>query len=85
MHLLSAWEGGGVGWGGWVVVWTSYQILTKEGGLNRISILRGGCCERGGRLLSGEWGCSFYVKNKQKSEVFNGKKKVYKQKFFSLS
>ena len=29
------------------------------------------------------WGCNFYIKNKLKSEIFNGKK-VYKQKY-SLS
>ena len=49
----------------------------EEGGLDRISIFRGGLL--GKRAYRG---CSFYIKNKLKSETFNDKK-VYKQKFFS--
>ena len=44
-----------------------------------ISILRGGLLGKRGWLLSG--GCSFSVKNKLKSEIFNGKT-FYKTKMF---
>ena len=44
------------------------------GGLGRISIFRGGCWERGGDFFQG--GCSFYIKNKLKSEIFNSKKSL---------
>ena len=37
-----------------------------------------------GWLFSWGWGCNFHIKNKLKSEIFNDKK-VYKQKYFSLS
>ena len=29
-----------------------------------------------------QWGCSFYIKNKVKSEIFNYKKKFIKKKVF---
>ena len=56
--------------------WTSYQIFKKGGGgrgLDRISIFRGGLLGKRGWTFSG--GCSFYIKNKLKSEI-------YKQKYF---
>ena len=55
--------------------WTSYQIF-KERGLDRALIFRGGLVrKRGVTFLRGEGGsCNFYVKNKLKSEIFNGKK-----------
>ena len=46
------------------------------GGLTGSQFLERGCCERGGRLFPGEWGCSFYVKNKLKSEIFNDEKSL---------
>ena len=48
------------------------QIFKKDG-LDGIPFFRGGCWERGGWLFSGEF-CSFYIKNKLKSEIFNDKK-----------
>ena len=53
--------------------WTSYQIF-KKGGIDKTSLLIGG-------LLGKKWwpfteGCSFYIKNKLKSEIFNGKKSL---------
>ena len=60
--------------------WLSYEILNK-GGLDRVSIFRGGCWERSGDLFQdgglGEGGGgSFYIKNKLKSEIFNDKKSL---------
>ena len=51
----------------------------QKGGLDRISVFRGGvyCWPFRG-------GCSFYIKNKLKSETFNDKK-VHKQKSFSVT
>ena len=58
--------------------------------IDRTSVFRGGCWERGGggTFFKKGWGGegrgrNFYIKNKLKSEIFNGKK-VYKQKY-SLS
>ena len=59
--------------GGWQECWACYQIF-KKGGLDRISIFRE-------VTFLGEGGCSFYVKIKLKSEIFNDKKS-YKQKCF---
>ena len=53
------------GWGlgvGWRGRWTGSQFL------------EGGCWETGDDFFQG--GCSFYIKNKLKSEVFNGKKSL---------
>ena len=41
----------------------------------------GGCLEKRGWLFSGGKGCSFYMKNKLKTEIFS-EKNVYKQKCF---
>ena len=43
--------------------------------------LEGGCWQVGDDFFQGH--CSFYIKNKLKSEIFN-EKKVYKQKYFSV-
>ena len=51
------------------------------GGFNGISILEGGCWERGSDFF--QKGYNFYIKNKLKSEIFKDKK-VYKQKYFSV-
>ena len=69
--------------------WTSYQIF-KKGVLDRTSIFRGGCLERGGWSFLGA-GCNFHIKNKNFSHAKNKLKsenlmikKVYIQKCFSL-
>ena len=49
--------------------------FSKRGGLDRISIFRGGCWEGGGDFFQ-RGGCSFYIKNKLKSEIFNDKKSL---------
>ena len=52
-----------LGWGGvGVGVW----------GFTGSQSWEGGCCERGGDFFQG--GCSFFIKNKLKSEIFNDKK-----------
>ena len=55
----------------------------KSGGLTGCQFAEGGSWEKAGYFF-GEGGCSFYIKNKLKSEIFNDKK-VYKQKCFSQS
>ena len=74
---------GGVGGGSW----TSYQIKKKkEGGRGEGE---GGGSFTGSPILEGGWllekrgltffivvGCSFYIKNKLKSEMFNDKKSL---------
>ena len=54
--------------------------LTKNWELDRSSIFRGRCCERGSDLFLR--GCNFYIKNKLKSEIISDKN--YKQKYFAL-
>ena len=56
--------------------------FSKRGGLAGSQFLEWGCWEGGGDLFQGA--CSFYIKNKLIFEIFNDKK-VYKQKYFSLS
>ena len=63
----------------------STQFSKKEVGLNRTSIFRGVCWERGVTFF--RWrgpqraqSCNIYIKNELKSD-----KKFYKQKWFSLS
>ena len=64
--------------------WASDQIFKKgRGVLDRISIFREGCWVRGGNFFQGE-DCSFYIKNKRKSETFSDIW-IYKPKYFSLS
>ena len=58
--------------------------FSKKGELDRISIFRGSSWENQGDLFQGVRGCSLYIKNKLKFEIFNDKK-VHKQKYFSLS
>ena len=65
---------GGTGWGGGD--WASYQIF-KWWWLERISIFRGGCWERWGNFFQGGGWCSFYIKNKVKSEILNEKNKCF--------
>ena len=58
----------------------------KGGGLDRTSTFTEGLLgKRGMTFFQGEGeGCNFYIKNKLRFEIFNDKK-VYKQKYFSLS
>ena len=56
------------------------KFSKREGGLDRTSILRGGCWERGDNFF--QEGCNFYVKNQLKSEIFNDKKNVYTKVVF---
>ena len=51
----------------------------QKGGLDRISVFRGGIY-----CWTFREGCSFYIKNKLKSDTFNDKK-VHKQKSFSVT
>ena len=56
--------------------------FSKKGwGLTGPQLLEGVCWERGGDFIQR---VQFSHKNKSKSEIFNGKK-VYEQKYFSLS
>ena len=48
--------------------------FTKAWGLDRISIFRGGCWERGGDFFQGR---VQLLHNKSKSEIFNDKNSVY--------
>ena len=57
--------------------------FSKSGGLTGPQISEVNCWERGGDLFQGV-GCNFHVKNKLKSEHLM-LKKVYKQKYFSMS
>ena len=58
-------------------------MKNQKGGLGRIQFLEEGCWERGGWPFSGkEEGCSFFVKNKLKSEIFNDKKKFINKNVF---
>ena len=50
------------------------QFLEGEGG--------GGSWERGGDFFQG--GCSFYTKNKLKSQIFHDKKSLSAKMFFSV-
>ena len=54
----------------------------EGGGLTGFQFLNGGCCERGDEIFQG--GCSFYIKNKLRSEILNNKF-IYKQIYLSLS
>ena len=57
-------------------IWAFYQIFNKVGrGLTGSQFLEGVCWERRGWLFQGS--CSFYVKNKLKSEIFYDKRSLY--------
>ena len=55
----------------------------KSGGLDRISIFIGGLLGKRGRLFSGS--CSFYIKNKLKSQIVIEKKSLLAKMFFSVT
>ena len=60
--------------------WISHQ----KSGPDRISILRGRLLVKGSDYFrKGGKGCSFYIKNKLKSETLNDKKKLYTKNFLS--
>ena len=48
--------------------------FSKRGSLTGPQFVEEGCWERGGNLFQGGGGCSFYIKNKLKSETFHDKK-----------
>ena len=48
--------------------------FSKRGGLTGFQFLEEGCWEKGGDFF--QEGCSFYIKNKLKSVIFNGKKSL---------
>ena len=52
------------------------QIWVKKWGLTGSQFLDWGCWEKGGELFQGGLQCSFYIKSKPKSEVFNDKKSL---------
>ena len=52
------------------------------GDLTGSNFLEEGCWEKGGDLFQGD--CSFYIKNKLKSEIFNNKKSLYTTMFLSV-
>ena len=53
------------------------------GGLDSISTLRGGLLEKRGNFFQG--GCNFYTQKTNQNQKYLTAKKVYKQKYFSLS
>ena len=75
------------GWGGWGLSLRP-KFQKKGGGLTGSQFLERVGGKEGGDFFQGAGGsgvgCSFYIKNKLKSQVFNDRK-VYKQKCFSLS
>ena len=66
MHHLSA--------GGWE--FEPPAKFSKRGEVNMVLIFRGGCWERGGDFFQGGGGCSFYIKNKLKAEIFKDKRSL---------
>ena len=58
-----------------MVIVESPTKFSKRGRLGRTLIFRGGLLGEGGDLFEGKrGGCSFYIKNKLKPEIFNDKK-----------
>ena len=72
--LRGGWVGGGGAGESWV------NLLPS---LRGSQSLEGSCSNKGVAFFSVS-GCSFSIKNKLKSEIFNDKK-VYKQRSFSLT
>ena len=54
--------------------------IFQKGGSAGSQLFEGGCWERGGEFLR----CSFYIKNKLKSGIFNDKKSLSGKMFFSV-
>ena len=64
--------------------WASHQFFKKRGGdLTGSQFLERGCWERWKWWFSG--GCSFYIKNKLKSQIFNEKKNSSPKMLFSVT
>ena len=65
--------------------WASDQIF-KKAELDRISVFRGELLgKRGeGDFFQEGGGCSFYIKYELKSEIFNDKKSLWTEMFFSV-
>ena len=62
--------------------WASNQIF-KKGRLDRISIFEEGLLGKRGVIFSGGGGgCSFYIRNKLKYEIFKYKKSLQRKTFF---
>ena len=59
--------------------------FSMGGGLTGPQLIKWGCWERGGAFFMG--GCSFYIKNKLKSDIFHDKKSlsINKNAFFCHS
>ena len=55
----------------------------RGGGGGGVNLLLKGCWERGSNLFRGR-GCTFYIKNKLRSEIFNDKKSLYTKMFLSV-
>ena len=62
----------------------SLRPIFQKGGLDRISIFRVGLLGRRRTTLFRE-SCSFYIKNKLKSQIFNNKKSLSSKMFFSVT
>ena len=63
------------------------SIMYEEGGRGGVDLtgsqfLEGVVEEKGGYLFQG--GCSFYIKNKLKCEIFNDNKSLQTKMFFSV-
>ena len=58
--------------------------ISSASKLTGTQFLEGVNLERGGDFFQRGGGCSFYVKNKLKSEIFNNKKSLQAQVFFSV-
>ena len=67
---------------GGLSLWPNFQKV--GGGFHRILIFRGGLLGKRRVTFFREGGCSFYIKNKLKSEIFNKKKSLQTKMFFSV-
>ena len=61
--------------------WVTYQIFKKRGAWQDLNFYKGLDGNEGGDLFQG--GCSVYIKNKLKAEMFVDKKSLYTKVFFS--
>ena len=69
-----------LGVGGGVNLQPNFQ--PRGGGLAGPQLLERCCWERGGDFI--QRGLQFLHKNKSKSEIFNGKKRLWAKKYFSI-
>ena len=63
----------------------SFVLGGGKGGGGGVGVnhLLKGCWERGSNLFRGR-GCTFYIKNKLRSEIFNDKKSLYTKMSLSV-